>query len=293
MTETSYITVPDVVRNFFSKFPLHTYPAEDVTLYSGGDIQKPTLWILPPKFDNTLLSSDVECLKWQAYIALRGLKDVKVRWDISPEGGVDGHLPTLVTKMNGKAEVVGSSAIPGWVDGVLSQKEEEGLEGYKDSAAKDESRAWVSLLEGTVHSAFLLANPTPLSLLSLLLYTPHPHLGKSSPQAPQSISTHISPPPAPLSGFTSVFPLYGERVSFASVQAQYHDAITALSDRLGNDVWFLGSSQPTALDALLFAYLHCLLNSPDIVRLDVARRTNLVEWERRVQARVKEAFVKE
>ena len=51
--------------------------------------------------------------------------------------------------------------------------------------------------------------------------------------------------------------------------------------------------QPTALDALLFAYLHCLLNSPDIVRLDVARRTNLVEWERRVQARVKEAFVKE
>ena len=155
MTETSYITVPDVVRNFFSKFPLHTYPAEDVTLYSGGDIQKPTLWILPPRFDNTLLSSDVECLKWQAYIALRGLKDVKVRWDISPEGGVDGHLPTLVTKENGKAEVVGSSAIPGWVDGVLSQKEEEGLEGYKDSAAKDESRAWVSLLEGTVHSAFV------------------------------------------------------------------------------------------------------------------------------------------
>ncbi|EEB86599.1 hypothetical protein MPER_16389, partial [Moniliophthora perniciosa FA553] len=30
------------------------------------------------------------------------------------------------------------------------------LEGYKDETAKDESRAWVSLLEGNVHAALYL-----------------------------------------------------------------------------------------------------------------------------------------
>lgn len=277
------------MRDFFTKFPLYTYPVDDVALYR--DVIQPTLWIAPPKFESSLLSSDVECLKWQAYLALRGVKDINVRWDISHEGGVDGHLPTLISVENGKAEVYGSRMIPGWVDSVL-QKEEEELEGYKDTASRDESRAWISLLEGTVHSAFLLANPKPFSLTSLLLYSPQSQSEKSASESRQSISTHISPPPAPLSGFTSVFPLYGERVSLASVQAKYHDAITALSDRLGDDVWFLGSSGPTALDALLFAYLHCLLRSPDVVRLDVARRSNLVEWERRVQDIVKSAFVK-
>ena len=49
--------------------------------------------------------------------------------------------------------------------------------------------------------------------------------------------------------------------------------------------------KPTALDALVFAYLHCLIHSPDSVRLDVAGRTNLVLWERRVRELVKSAFV--
>jgi len=31
------------------------------------------------------------------------------------------------------------------------------LEGYKDEAARDENRAWVSLLEGVVHAALVCA----------------------------------------------------------------------------------------------------------------------------------------
>lgn len=48
---------------------------------------------------------------------------------------------------------------------------------------------------------------------------------------------------------------------------------------------------PTALDALVFAYLHCLLAGTDDVRIDVARRMNLVNWERRVQEIVRNSFV--
>ena len=48
--------------------------------------------------------------------------------------------------------------------------------------------------------------------------------------------------------------------------------------------------EPTALDALAFAYLHTLLNSTDELRIEVARRVNLVTWERRVYEQVRSSF---
>lgn len=48
---------------------------------------------------------------------------------------------------------------------------------------------------------------------------------------------------------------------------------------------------PTPLDALVFAYLHCILHSKDnAIRVEVSRRVNLVAWERRVQGQVRAAF---
>lgn len=107
------------------------------------------------------MSSDVECLKWQAFLALRGLNDILVRWDVSPDGGIDGRLPNLhVPRRGGEAaadedeELLAAHMIPGWVDKILGV---DGgvLDGYRDEAAKDESHAWVSLLEGKIHAALV------------------------------------------------------------------------------------------------------------------------------------------
>ena len=57
---------------------------------------------------------------------------------------------------------------------------------------------------------------------------------------------------------------------------------------------FERNSGPTALDALLFAYLHVLLHpttkDADALRFEVTRRVNLVAWERRVRSDVQAAF---
>ncbi len=140
----------------------------------------PTLWIAPPS-DN-LLSSDVECLKWQAYLALRGLKDVRLRWDIAPEGCIDGALPNLHTPVADSllkserlsrsdgaedGELLAAHSIPMWVDAKLGvDSAEDPLEGYADAEARIESRAWVALLEGVVHAA----------LVCTRLLIPHPNL---------------------------------------------------------------------------------------------------------------------
>ncbi len=50
----------------------------------------------------------------------------------------------------------------------------------------------------------------------------------------------------------------------------------------------LCTRSPTALDALVFAYLHCILHSKaQTLRFEVTRRVNLVARERQVQSQVR------
>jgi metaxin len=93
-----------------------------------------------------------------------------------------------------------------------------------------------------------------------------------------------------LSGLSSFLPPFGTRVSTPAILSSYRDAIASLSERLGTDKWFLGSSEPTPLDALAFAYLHCLLHAHNTIRIDVTRRVNLVTWEMRVRSQIIDKF---
>ncbi|KAF4615173.1 hypothetical protein D9613_002657 [Agrocybe pediades] len=297
----SFFSVPSPIVAFNAHFPLKTYPY--IKPLNKSPVTAPTLWIQPPPatsqpVDN-LLSSDVECLKWQAYLALRGLKHLRLRWDIAPEGAIDGALPNLhvpiaealvkdekLAKSDGAedGELLAAHSIPAWVDAKLGvDSSADPLEGYKDQASRVESRAWVSLLEGVVHAALLISKPPPSYLHSLLFPS-------STPPISESLQKILSAPPAPLTGLLSFLPPTGARINTASILSQYRDAIASLSDRLGTDNWFLGSAEPTPLDALAFAYLHCILESSDTVRIEVTRRVNLVAWEWRVRCLVREGF---
>ncbi|KAH0583634.1 hypothetical protein H2248_009250 [Termitomyces sp. 'cryptogamus'] len=219
-----------------------------------------TLWIAPP----APLSADVDCLRWQAYLALRGVP-VAVRTVIDPAGALDARLPNL----HADDALLPAQRIPQWADTHAPPEP-----GYLDPAARDESRAWTALLERTVHAALLAATPAP-SLLS--------------PPAP--LRALLTPPPPPLTGIASLCPPLGARIPYDTIHARYCDAIAALSDRLATDKWFLGSPEPTPLDALVFAYLHSIIVSKNsALRTQVTRRVNLVAWEWRVREQVCAAF---
>lgn len=152
---TAFAAVQKVVHDVFAHFPLYTYPP--LLAKSHSNIARPTLWIVPPKSDivlpsTNLLSQDVGCLKWQAYVALRGVIDVGARWDVCAEGSIDRTLPSLQTP---DGQLLGAKKIPAWVDERLAVENADTLEGYKDEKTRDESRAWVSLLEGPVHAALV------------------------------------------------------------------------------------------------------------------------------------------
>jgi metaxin len=157
--------LPEPLRAFFAHFPLYTYPA--ILPPSKGPLENPTLWILAPH-EQSNLSSDVECLKWQAYMAIRGMADLAVRWDIAPEGALDGKFPNLQVPSpdtpTNKGKLLAAQFIPSWVDEKVGASTDP-LEGYRNEAARDESHAWVALLEGRVHPVLVCV----FYLTSLLL----------------------------------------------------------------------------------------------------------------------------
>ncbi|KAG9079301.1 hypothetical protein FS749_008626 [Ceratobasidium sp. UAMH 11750] len=330
---TSHVPVPAPVKRFFSLFPLYRYPDNLPPPTPLTTARYATLLIAPPPVghlssDDPLrvdpggshLSADVDCLRWQAYLALRGVKDVRVSWAAGVEGGVpklvlppgakrprgidvvslaeslesEGVDPEKRSDVSGEKdekvgvqmsthrEVLDAVRIPGWADEVQG-KSVDALEGFVDAATRDESRAWAVLVEGVIRSVLLLATPTPSLLTSLL--TPQP--------SSTSLQKTLSPPPVPLTGLSTPLPLPRTpvRVASAGLRIEFREAMRALSGRLGGDAWFLGSHEPTALDALVFAHLHCLLQASDEVRREVMQRSNLVAWHRRVKVMVEDGLL--
>jgi hypothetical protein len=185
----SFFAVPSSVVAFNSHFPLKTNPP--VIPIGKTRVTAPTLWILPPQ-PTSLLSGDVECLKWQAYLALRGLKGIKVRWDISPEGSAGKSLPNLhVPHSEGEGSnqsegaddgaLLAASSILAWVDTKLGvDSTANPLDGYNNEETKTESRAWISLLEVNVHAALVCAHSSILHFIFMfpsLFPKPRLHIG--------------------------------------------------------------------------------------------------------------------
>jgi metaxin len=158
MAITTLLTVPPPLAKLFSYFPLKTYPPSKPVKHP---IVSPLLWIhpSPPSVPDkkSVLSADVECLKWQAHIALRGLRNVSVRWDVSQDGALDGRLPNLQIPSertnDPDGELLAAQDIPAWIDEKVGALDD--LEGYKDVDSRDESHAWIALLEGDVHAALV------------------------------------------------------------------------------------------------------------------------------------------
>jgi metaxin len=151
-----FLTVPPPLRTFFAYFPLYTYPLSPP--FPTTAVPRPTIWIHPPRRpQDSPLSGDIECLKWQAYLALHGLTSISVRWDVAPDGCIDGQLPNLHTPEKDGGQLLAAHGIPSWTESHVG--EEDSLHGYRDQLAKDESSAWVSVLESKIYPA-LVGHPS-------------------------------------------------------------------------------------------------------------------------------------
>ena len=101
------------------------------------------------------------------------------------------------------------------------------------------------------------ASQCALTLSQILAQPPRPLLSKlTSPPSfrppTHPLSVIFAQPLAPFSGLSSILPPSGIQVDVPGVYAEYKNAVKALSERLGEDKWFLGSRSVSLSSA--FAY---------------------------------------
>lgn len=245
---TSKISAPAPLVAFYAHFPLKTLPAVE---NHRSTTAEPTLWIQPSP--SSTLSSDVDCLVAQALLALLGHR-VALRTDITHEGSVDGHLPTLQLP---DSQLLPAHAIPNWAGA---------------PAEDDESQAWSALLRSAVRPA-------------QLLHAPPPTWAEWARSKRNEWQILLSPPPPPATGIGSALPALGTRIDVQHVINEFGVAVKSLAERLGRDQWFLGSPSPTALDANIFAHLHCASRIPDLDR-HLQAYPALNKWMQHVHARI-------
>ncbi|MCJ1366817.1 hypothetical protein MMC16_005947 [Acarospora aff. strigata] len=243
--------VPGPVRQLFDKFPLITYPANELPQRSSGRGEEHALYLFTTRKGSKTgePSFNPSCLKWQAY-----LKFASVRFRTIPStnhASPTGALPFLLPNRPAASSVqestlpVSSNKLRKWVS-------EQGLALEEPSDMRYD--AYLTLLDHRVRNAWLYTlylEPrnfaavarrlyiTPCSSNALVLATISYQLRKA---AEAEILKH--------SPVLDIDDLYSEA----------NNAFHALSTLLGDDTFFFGNEKPGLFDAGVFAYTHLLLD---------------------------------
>lgn len=119
-TSPRWFNTPQPIRRLFEKFPLQTYPINELPQRSPRKRDRNTLWIFSSKEGVQLgaPSFNPGCLKWQAYMKFNGIDFLTISSNnhASPTGALPFLLPASRSKDSGEAVLpVPSTRIERWV----------------------------------------------------------------------------------------------------------------------------------------------------------------------------------
>ncbi|KND04857.1 orotate phosphoribosyltransferase [Spizellomyces punctatus DAOM BR117] len=258
--------VENPLRKFKNLFPLVRLPPVYTPPPVPADpARTPILFIFPRKKQH-ITSLDVECVKYQAFLAFSNYNHVTQECH-EPEMSPSGQLPFLVTSdgrlLTGRQIVEEVKATVG------------DLESRLTDAEKNDVKAFTFLAEAKLDFA----------LLFTMWYDGHIRDEFTFPM------------------YESLYPWPLNKVISRTIRAQKTDwmlsrravlkkdeilddarkALTALSTQLGNQLYFFGS-KASFLDAVVFAYLHIILSLLVTSSGEVALRQAVLKHENLVQA---------
>ncbi|TPX59979.1 orotate phosphoribosyltransferase [Spizellomyces sp. 'palustris'] len=258
--------VENPLRKFKNLFPLVRLPP----VYTPPPVpaepaRTPILFIFPRKKQH-ITSLDVECVKYQAFLAFSNYNHVTQECH-EPEMSPSGQLPFLVTSdgrlLTGRQIVEEVKATVG------------DLESRLTNAEKQDVKAFTFLAEAKLDFALLFS----------MWYDRHIRDEFTFPM------------------YESLYPWPLNKVISRTIRAQKTDwmlsrravlkkdeilddarkALTALSTQLGTQLYFFGS-KASFLDAVVFAYLHIILSLLVTPSGEVALRQAVLKHENLVQS---------
>ncbi|KAI0885824.1 uncharacterized protein GGS22DRAFT_134896 [Annulohypoxylon maeteangense] len=242
---SGWLAIPAPLARLFKKFPLLTYPPNELPARSPSARDVPTLYVFISDRDALygLPSFNPNCLKWQTFLKLAGVafRVTSSTNHASPTGALPFLLPPSSPK-----------PIP------TSQFEEYAAENGITKILDAPSlrvEAYESLLDDRIRNAWLyalyLSRPNT-ALLSRLYITP-----VSASLVVRKTTLYNLRNAAEADILRS---LGTPVVNAGTLYEGARDAFEALSVLLGDDDWFFGMVRPGLFDAKVFSYTHLLLD---------------------------------
>ncbi|KAJ5291692.1 mitochondrial outer membrane protein (Sam35) [Penicillium angulare] len=244
----SLFTVPAPIKRLFDKFPLTTYPANDIPQRSPSRRHITQLFIFsdPVNAHRGRPSHNPLCLKWQAY-----LKFVGIDFELTPStnhASPTGALPFLLPAASGAStpDVIPSSHIQKWAIEQVHCEEEQQLNlrfaVYASLIDHRIRNAWLYMLyldsdnfEAVARRLYVVPSTTNYLVRTVL--------GLDLQKAARGELLKTS-----------------RYIDVADLEADAGNAFEALSSLLGEDDHFFGRPNPGLFDASLFAYTHLILD---------------------------------
>ncbi|KAI0171311.1 hypothetical protein BJ166DRAFT_589385 [Pestalotiopsis sp. NC0098] len=250
-SRASWFDVPAPLARLFRRFPLVTYPANDLPVRSPKNRHLPTLYVFASEHDalKGLPSFNPSCLKWQTFLKLAGVEFRLI--SSTNHASPTGALPFLITPSTPSDF---GSQVP-----VPSNKLERYALDHGAQKVPDVDtlrlEAYQSLLDHRIRNAWLYAlylSPANSSLLSKLYVAPVSATGLVQITVRYQLQRAAEAEILQSVGTVKVDP--------AVLYRDAEQAFDALSAALGSGDWFFGNSGPGLFDATLFAFTHLLLD---------------------------------
>ncbi|KAI1091940.1 hypothetical protein F5B19DRAFT_247939 [Rostrohypoxylon terebratum] len=242
---SGWLAVPAPLARLFKKFPLLTYPPNELPARSPSARDVATLYVFISDRDalNGLPSFNPNCLKWQAFLKMTGVNFQVV--SSTNHASPSGALPFLLPPSSPKPVV--SSQLEQYAA-------EHGTTKVSD-VPTPKLEAYESLLDVRIRNAWLFAlylSRANTDLLSRLYITP-----VSASRVVQATSLYHLRRAAESDILRTLnTPIVNGKTLYEGAR----EAFEALSTILGDDDWFFGTVQPGLFDAKVFSYTHLLLD---------------------------------
>ncbi|ERF77143.1 hypothetical protein EPUS_09316 [Endocarpon pusillum Z07020] len=269
--------LPSPVKRIFDKFPLKTYPANDLPRRSPPIGHFDTLHIFTTQ-EGALQhapSFNPACLKWQAYLRFSEIefKTISSNNHASPTGVLPFLTPKSSSPSASSSQPISSNKILKWVSS-RSDIVPERVSGMRYEAYR-------SLIDHRIRSAWLFTlylDERNSEVVAKQLY-----IYPISSNALVQLSLYYQLKQAARDELLKTASYIRED----EVYLEAENAFAAISTLLGDDVYFFGNDRPTLFDANIFAYTHLLLDESlnwQETRLadSLKKRENLVQHRQRI-----------
>ncbi|KAL8691801.1 MAG: hypothetical protein Q9218_003047 [Villophora microphyllina] len=285
---SSWFRTPKPVKRLFDKFPLVTYPANELPQRKSLDRRQNALYIFAREGDvrRDAPSFNPSCLKWQTYLKLIGVDFVTV--PSSNHASPNGALPFLIPAYSNTQSTL--DTVAPIASNKLQEWASKNGRSVKEESENMRYEAYMSLLDHRIRNAWL--HTLYLNPVNFVAVTQPLYIEPSTTSTPARYALSKT-----LQGAALAEALKTSTSPVADISVLYREsdnAFSALSELLGDHEWFFDEDSPSLFDAAVFAYTHLLLDDRMAWRkeeerlgkgLRERRWKNLVDHERRIYQR--------